>query len=69
METTKPELDSDYKLIPMSEISDEAHEIAVRWIENYEPYGSLMPEIAQKHKLASDFMNFARRYHEKMIKK
>lgn len=57
-------IDNDYKLIPMSEITDEAREIAVRW-------GANMKDnfISQKHKLASDIMNYARRYHEQQIKK
>jgi len=51
-------LDDDYQLIPMSEITDEAREIAVRWGDNMKD-----DFIAQKHKLASDIMNYARRYH------
>lgn len=44
------------QLIPMSEITDEARSIAVSWVENYEPMGF---DIQQKHKLASDIMNYA----------
>jgi uncharacterized protein YcsI (UPF0317 family) len=56
---TKEEIiDNDYQLIPMSEITDEARQIAVGWVEGYTK-ASL--EIAQKHKLASDIMNYARR--------
>ena len=55
---TKQELESDYPLIPMSEISDEARELAVLWSENM-----IDDFITQKHKLASDIMNYARRYH------
>ncbi len=51
-------LETDYPLIPMSEITDEAREIAVAWGDEYFP-GIAMPE---KHKLASDIMNYARRY-------
>lgn len=59
------DLDKDYKLIPMTEITDEAREIAVRWVENYKPMGFDLPG---KHKLASDIMNYAIRYHESMKK-
>ncbi len=45
----------------MSDIEDEARLIAVRWIEGYEPMGY---DIEQKIKLASDLMNYAKRYHE-----
>jgi uncharacterized protein YecE (DUF72 family) len=49
----------EYRLIPMSEITEGAKAIAVAWVENYTPNGSIMPEIAQKHKLASDIQNYA----------
>ena len=48
-------MDDDYPLIPMSEIEDEARLIAVRWHENATNW------IGDKHKLASDIMNYARR--------
>jgi hypothetical protein len=35
-------------------IDPEVNLVAVLWIENYVPYGSIMPEIAQKDKLAED---------------
>lgn len=54
----------DNKLIPMEEITDEARELAVIWGENMKD-----DFIAQKHKLASDIMNYARRYHEQLDKK
>jgi hypothetical protein len=60
------DLDKDYKLVPMSEITEEARDIAVRWVENYRPMGFDLPG---KHKLASDIMNYARRYHEQELKK
>jgi phosphoenolpyruvate carboxylase len=41
----------------MPEITDEAREIAVRWGDNMKD-----DFISQKHKLASDIMNYARRY-------
>ena len=46
----------EYKLIPMSEITDEAREIAVAWMECEDK-----DWIGQKHKLASDIMNYAKR--------
>lgn len=55
-------LNEDYKLIPMSEITEEAKWIAVLWVENYRPMGYDLPG---KHKLASDIMNYAKRFHEK----
>lgn len=60
----KKTLDNDYKLIPMPDITDEAREIAVRWAE-----GNGYDWIGDKHKLASDIMNYARRYHEKELAK
>jgi hypothetical protein len=54
-------IDTDYKLIPMADITDEAKDIAVRWIESFKPTGF---SIREKHKLASDIMNYARRFHE-----
>ncbi len=51
----------DYKLIPMSEITDEAREIAVVWMECKDK-----DWIGQKHKLASDIMNYAKKYHSEM---
>lgn len=56
-------IDNDYQLIPLSEITDEAREIAVRWGDEYFPGVALN----EKHKLASDIMNYARRYHEEKI--
>ena len=47
---------NDYPLIPMNEIDGEAREIAIRWAG-----GSGMDWIRDKHKLASDIMNYARR--------
>lgn len=54
------DIDNDYPLIPMSEIDDEAREIAVRWAEN-----NGYSWIGDKHKLASDIMNYARRKAER----
>jgi len=47
----------NYKLIPMFDITDEAREIAVAWMECEDK-----DWIGQKHKLASDIMNYARKY-------
>jgi len=46
----------DYKLIPMSEIEEEARRIAILWHENATDW------IGDKHKLASDIMNYADSY-------
>lgn len=56
---TETNINDGYKLIPLSEITDEAREIAVQWIEGYEPNGF---DITNKHKLASDIMNYAKKY-------
>ena len=52
---------TNYKLIPINEITDEAREIAVLWGE-----AMRYNFIQEKHKLASDIMNYAIQYHEKM---
>lgn len=57
------ELETDYPLIPMKDITPEARTIAVAWSAVMEH-----PSIQNKHKLASDIMNYARRYHEKKTK-
>ncbi len=49
-------IDEGYKLIPMNEITDEARKIAVRWMGCEDKN-----LIGQKHKLASDIMNYARK--------
>jgi len=36
------------------EIHPEVKKLAILWIEGYAPNGSIMPEIAQKYKLAED---------------
>jgi hypothetical protein len=54
----------DYKLIPMSEITDEARELAVTWTEGFEEW--MKSDIKEKHKLASDIMNYAKKYHTKI---
>lgn len=55
----KKNMNGNYLPIPLSEIDQEARLIAVAWIEGYEKIGSI--ELEQKHKLASDFMNYSRR--------
>ena len=45
-----------YELIPLKDITEDARNIAVAWIEGYETMGF---DIQQKHKLASDIMNYA----------
>lgn len=52
-------LEKSYQLIPMKDITDEAREIAVRWMECDDKNW-----IENKHKLASDLMNYARRHRE-----
>lgn len=59
------DIDNDYELIPLSEITDEARDIAVRWGDVY--FDGIA--INEKHKLASDIMNYARRYFQKMSSK
>lgn len=53
-----------YELIPMKDITDEARKLAVLWMECDDKNW-----IGQKHKLASDIMNYARKYHESEVKK
>ena len=45
-----------YELIPLKDITEDARNIAVAWIKGYETMGF---DIQQKHKLASDIMNYA----------
>lgn len=61
MSDIKQELQTDYPLIPMSKVSDEARMIAVAWHENATDW------IGDKHKLASDIMNYARRSNKELI--
>ena len=51
-------IDNDYPLIPMKDIDDEARMLAVRWVESEV---KKLNNIWDKQKLASDFMNYARR--------
>lgn len=46
---------SYYALIPMDKISDDARKIAIMWLEVWSPGFN----IDEKHKLASDIMNYA----------
>jgi hypothetical protein len=52
----------EYQLIPLSEIEDDARKIAVVWVEELQDAGGIM--LQQKHKLASDIMNYAKAYHQ-----
>lgn len=54
------EMDKYYPLIPFDEIDDEARILAVRWMECDDKNW-----IEHRHKLASDFMNYAIRIYEK----
>lgn len=55
----KKQMQNDYPLIPSSKIEPEARMLAIAWVEGYEKIGVI--ELEQKHKLASDIMNYARR--------
>ena len=54
----KKEMQSDYPLISMSDITDEARLLAIAWHENATDW------IGDKHKLASDIINYARRHNQ-----
>ena len=56
--------EEEYKLIPMSEITDEAREIAVAWMQCDDK-----DWIGQKHKLASDIMNYAKKQVNQEVEK
>lgn len=56
-EEIRNEMKNDYPLIPLMEIEGEARLLAVAWVEEFCSGFAL----EQKHKLASDFMNYARR--------
>lgn len=45
----KKEMETDYPLIPMMEITDEARMLAVAWVEGYKAQGM---DIPGKQKLA-----------------
>ena len=52
----------EYKLIPLSDIDEEAKQIAIAWVENWKgPNSTVMPDIAQKQKLASDIINYTQK--------
>src|SRR5690348_17261814 len=55
-------IEENYKLIPMSDITDEARELARRWYDGV----TELNDIREKHKLASDIMNYAE-FHAKEI--
>ena len=54
----------DYQLIPMNDIDPEARELSVLWVESDVKE---MNWIGDKHKLASDFMNYAKVKNKEMI--
>lgn len=56
-EEIRQALKNDYPLIPMKDITDEARMIAIAWMECGDKRW-----IVNKHKLASDIMNYSRRY-------
>lgn len=47
-----------YQLVPMNDVTDEARKIAVAWCDGFEP--DLGMQIYQRHKLASDIMNYSK---------
>lgn len=47
----------NYALTPLSDIDPEARKIAVAWVDGFEKIVGI--EIQQKHKLASDIMNYS----------
>ena len=53
----------DYPLIPMKDIDDEARELAVTWFESDVKE---MNWIGDKHKLASDIMNYAKKRNKEL---
>ena len=56
------EFEVGYKLIPTSEITDEARKLAVIWAES-----NGYDWIGDKQKLASDIMNYAIKYHKSKL--
>jgi len=50
-------METKFPLIPLSEVDDLARSIAVAWCEEY---GTMDFDIENKHKLASDIMNYHR---------
>jgi len=55
-------LKNDYPLISMADITEKARKIAVAWMECDDKRW-----IGNKHKLASDIMNYARRHSQQKI--
>jgi hypothetical protein len=62
----KKEMETDYPLIRMKDITDEARLLAVAWVDGYERQGM---DIPGKQKLASDIMNYARRHAKEFVEK
>jgi len=48
----------DYELVPISGIKKTPRLIAISWVEGFGKSGGLM--LQEKHKLASDIMNYAK---------
>ena len=61
-EPIQKELETDYTLIPIGDITDEARLLAVAWMECEDK------DFFNKHKLASDIMNYARRVQQGKVK-
>ncbi len=55
----------DYQLIPIDKIDNDARKIAVKWVEHFTRAGL---NIEQKHKLASDIMNYHKAKVEETVK-
>lgn len=51
-----------YELIPMSDITDEARQIALEWMNGFDEW--MKSDIKEKQKLASDIMNYHRKQTE-----
>lgn len=58
------EMENNYTIISLSEITDEARSIAIEWAESVG-----LQSIWNKHKLASDIMNYAINYHKAELEK
>lgn len=46
----------------MKKIYKGSKEIAIAWVDGYKPHSSIMPEIAQKRKLAEDITKAIDKY-------
>jgi calcineurin-like phosphoesterase family protein len=57
--------DDNYPIIPMTDIDPEARRLAVEWFESDVKE---IDWIGDKHKLASDIMNYAKKQNQNLIK-